>query len=204
MILPVGKVGEAVAAPVRPHSRSPGQPAPRCGVVVGREQVGAPQLLELQAVFQQAQEPIGGREVRGVIAADIPARGQRGQRSHRRSDPQRPVRPAVDQLQQLHRELHVAQPTMAQLEFPFHQLRRNVVGDPAAHRLDLGHEIFPIGSGPHHRCDVLEIPGTELCVTGDRTSFEQCLELPGLGPPAVVGQVPVQGADQRTGFAFGA
>src|SRR5690606_16164371 len=71
----------------------------------------------------------------------------------------------------------------------------------AAHVVD---EVLPLGGRPHQRCDDLRIAGAELFVSGDRSGFEQCLELPGAGPLLVVGLVPVEGAHQRTGLAFGA
>ncbi len=93
-------------------------PASACLVVVGFGQhVGALEPLQLQPVFEQAQEFIGGGEVGGVIAADVAAGAQGGQRVDGGGHVQRVVVAAVHQLQQLDREFDVAQTTGAELEF---------------------------------------------------------------------------------------
>src|SRR5438270_352209 len=91
---------------------------------------------------------------------------------------------------------------MPQLELPVDELGGNMVGDSAAHCLNLRYEVFPIRRGPHHRAYGLQITAAELDITSDRAGFEQRLELPSLRPPAVVGQVPFQRAHQRAGFAL--
>ena len=75
----------------------------------GRHQVGAAQAVQLDAVLERAQVPVGLGEGRGVVAADVPAGGERGQAVERARGPQRLVGPPVHELEQLHRELDVAQ-----------------------------------------------------------------------------------------------
>ena len=84
-----------------------GQPAQL--LVVGGQQVGAPQPQQLQPVLDGAQEPVGGDQRGGVLAPDVAAGRQRLQRRQRAADPQRGVDPAVHHLQQLDGELDVAQ-----------------------------------------------------------------------------------------------
>ena len=75
--------------------------------------MGTTQLLQLQPVLDGPQEAVRRGQLRCVVAADVAAVGERGQRDHRGGAAQRLVAAAVDELQQLHRELHVAQPAAA-------------------------------------------------------------------------------------------
>ena len=65
--------------------------------------------------------------------------------------PQPLVDPAVHQLQQLDGELHVPQPTLAQLDLAPGVAGRDVRDHPLAHRLGVGDEVLPLGRPPHHR-----------------------------------------------------
>ncbi len=67
-------------------------------------------------MLERTQEPVGRVQRRAVVAADVPAAGQLGQRAQRRRRPDRLVGAAVHHLQQLHGELHVAQPAGAELD----------------------------------------------------------------------------------------
>ena len=95
-------------------SHRPAQPA-EYGRVLGQG-VGAAQPVQLEQVLGAAQEPVGGAELVRVGPADVPPGGQRGQRGQRRRRSQRLVGAAVDELQQLDRELDVAQPARTELE----------------------------------------------------------------------------------------
>src|SRR5690606_33084924 len=114
------------------------------GLVLG-QQVGAAQAEELDAVFEPAQEPVGGVQRGGVGAPDIAALGERGQRGQGGAAAQRLVTAAVHQLEQLYGELDIPQPAGAELEFAVGLHRRDVLLDPAAHLLDIGDKVLPFG-----------------------------------------------------------
>ena len=75
--------------------------------------------------------------------------------------------------------------------------------DAAAHGLDVGDEVGAARGGPHHGRDGLGVGLAQLRVARHRPGLEQGLELPRLGPPLVVGDVPVEGAHQRALPALG-
>src|SRR5690606_41472127 len=84
--------------------------------LVGRHQVGAPQLVQLQPVLQEPEEPVGAVERRGMVAPDVAALAERGEGLQGGAGPQCLVGAAVDQLQELDAELDVAQSPGAELE----------------------------------------------------------------------------------------
>src|SRR5215204_2603895 len=61
----------------------------------------------------------------------------------------------VDELQNRHRELDVAQSALAQLEFPILISGRNVSNHALAHGLSVGDEVLPLRGAPDHRRDHL-------------------------------------------------
>jgi hypothetical protein len=61
--------------------------------------VGPLEPLQLQPVLQQPQELVRRRQVRGVVAPDVAARGQCAQRVDGGGDLQRRVVAAVHELQ---------------------------------------------------------------------------------------------------------
>ena len=187
---------------VRPHVRGPGQPAHRLVVVPRRQQVGALEPLKLQSVLEQAQEFVGGGQVRGVVAADVTAGSQRSQRVDRGCYVQRGVGAPVYQLQQLHGELHVAKSPGPQFQLAIADVHRNQRLHPPAHGLHLGDEVLPVAGGPDHRHQGVHVLLGQLGVADRRAGLEQRLELPGLGPFAVVGDMGFAGAHQRTRLAL--
>ena len=199
-----------LGAPLRHHrlggrgtvSQSPAQPAQ---VALGRRhQVGAPQPEQLDAVLQGAQQPVCRAERRRVLAPHVAAGGERGQPVERGAGAQGLVGPSVHELQQLHRELDVAQAPGAELELAVGLGRRDVLLDPAAHRLHVVDEVGPARRLPHHRLHRIAVGLPDSEVPRDRAGLEQGLELPGLRPPLVVGAVAGHGAHQRTVLALGA
>ena len=50
----------------------------------------------------------------------------------------------------------------------------------------------------------MQVAGTNVGIASKRPGFEEGLKFPVTGPPAVIGQVGVQGSDQGAIFAFGA
>ena len=75
--------------------------------MVGGELVGLQVSHHLEAVLQPAQEAVGVGQDVGVRAPDEPLLGQDGQRPQGVGLAEARVTAAVDQLEQLDRELHV-------------------------------------------------------------------------------------------------
>ena len=150
----------------------------------------------MQPVFQQPQEFVGRGEIRRVVATDVPAGPQGGQRVDRRSHMQRFVGATVDELQKLHRELDIAQSAAAELDFAIPDVGGHKLLDASPHRLDFRYEILTLAGIPDHRHQRVDVLLAQFGVTGGRPGFQQCLELPRLGPLLVVGDMRVQGADQ--------
>ncbi len=71
---------------------------------------------ELQAVLEQPQEPVVPRELRGLGAADVALVGECDERGKCRDLPHLVVVLPVHELQQLDRELDVAQSAGAELQ----------------------------------------------------------------------------------------
>ena len=142
-------------------------------LVVGGQQVGAPQPEQLEPVLDGTQEPVGGDQRGGVLAADVAAGRQRVQRGQRAADPQRGVDPAVHHLQQLDGELDVPQAAAAELELALGLRRRDVRLDPAAHRLHLGDEAGAVAGLPHQRPERLDVVAAEVGVPGDGRIFSR-------------------------------
>ena len=90
----------------------------------------------------------------------------------------------MHELQELDGELDVAQPAGAQLELALGLMRRDVVEDPASHRLHVLDEPVAVGRPPHERCDPLEVLAGQCEVAGDGPGLEQGLELPRLAQRA--------------------
>ncbi len=136
----------------QPHP--PQRPAdlPQHRRVLG-QQVRAPQLAQLQQVLDPAQEPVRRRHRRRVGAADVAAGGQRGQGRQRARLAQPLVGPAVHELQQLDRELDVAQAARSELQLPAGLVRGQALDHPAAHGLHVGDEVLALRGVPHHGRD---------------------------------------------------
>ena len=145
----------------------------------------------------------GRSQVGGVVAADVSTRRQCSQCIDGALDMQRTVGAPVHQLQELDGEFDVAQTSAAEFEFTLTQFGGNHFLDASTHGLDFGDEVLALGGDPHHRAHRLGVLATELHVAGHRTSLEQCLELPGLGPALVVRDVGFEGANQFSALAFG-
>ena len=194
---------ERVVGAVGPHVRGAGQPAQRL-LVVGRGQhVGALEPLQLKPVLEQPQELVRRGQVRRVVAPDIAAGAKGGKGFQRRGDVQRLVGAAVHQLQQLYRELHVAQPAGAQLDLAVPDVGGHQRLDAAPHGLHLGHEVLPLAGGPHHRHQRGHVLPAQFGIADGGPRLEQRLEFPGLGPALVVGDMRVQGAHQGALLALG-
>jgi len=130
--------------------------------------------------------------------------GQRLQRAQRGRATHPVVVLAVHELQQLHRELDVAQPAGAQLDLPGGLLRGDGLLDAPPHRLDVVDEPGARAGRPDQRCDQVDEGLAQRGVARYRACLEQRLELPAAGPPPVVALVAGEGAHQRPGPALGA
>ncbi len=114
------------------------------------------------------------------------------------------VAAAVDELEELDGELDVAQAAGAELEFAVDLRGGDVVDDAAAHLLDVGDEVLAFGRLPDQGRYGVDVVGAEGFVAGDGAGLQERLELPGLGPALVVGQVGGEGADEGAVAALGA
>src|SRR5512133_230524 len=77
-------------------------------MIIVRQQVGTPKVVELDAMFECAEEPVGQGEPFAVLAADVAVVDQGLQCWQGGSRPQWLIHSAVHQLQQLDRELDIA------------------------------------------------------------------------------------------------
>ncbi|MGX1407773.1 prevent-host-death family protein [Streptomyces ambofaciens] len=173
------------------------------GLVLGH-QVGAAQPVQLDAVLHGAQKPVRLVELGGVGAADVAARGEGRQRVQRGAAVQGGVRPPVHQLEELHGELDVPEAAGPELELPVDLGDGDVLHHPAAHLLHVRDEVLAVGGLPHQGLEGGDVLGAEPGVAGHRAGLEQRLELPGLGPALVVGDVAAEGAHQGAVAALGA
>ena len=122
--------------------------------------------------------------------------GQRGDLAHVG------VALSVHQLQQLDRELDIAQAAGAELELHVQLVGGDIVGDPLAHPLHRVDEVLPRRARPHLRRHRLHVLPTELEIPSERACLQQRLELPTLGPPLVVRDVRLEGAHERPVLAL--
>ncbi len=114
----VESLGGAGAGPVRvaEHQRDP-PPGPG----FGRHSVDLFLLDQLQPMLDRAQEAVRLGQGVGVVSLDVAGLGQERDGAQRRAVPDGRVEPAVDELQQLHGELDVADTARSTLELPPHQ-----------------------------------------------------------------------------------
>jgi hypothetical protein len=138
-----------------------------------------------------------------VLAPDEPVGRERRERRQRVRRADVLVGAPVHELQELHRELDVAQPALPQLDLPVGLRRRHVVLDAAAHGLRVLDEVRTGHRAPHEGRHGLPIRAAELGVARDRPGLEQGLELPRLGPPLVVREVARERAHERSLLALG-
>ena len=178
-----------------PQVQGPSEP-PQVGLG-GRHEVRAPQPVQLDAVLEGAQDLVGVGEHGGVRSPHVATGRQRGEGVERGARVQALVGAAVDQLEQLDGELHVAQTTGTELELAGGLGGGDVLLDATAHRLHVVDEVLPGGRLPDHRLHRGEVLRPQRGVAGQVTRLEQGLELPRLGPALVVGTVAGHGAHER-------
>ena len=168
-----------------------------------RKVVGAAQPEELAAMLQQPQGLVAAAQGSGIGAADVSARAESVEGLQGAAHAQTLVGTAMDELEELDGELDVPQSPGAQLDTPVHSTARHgLLLHPAPHGTGVLDEVLPSAGLPHIGCDALLVAGAELEVPGAGPGLEQGLELPGGGPSAVVGQVGIESAHERTVLAL--
>ena len=170
----------------------------RAGALVRRDGVGLLLVVELQSVLDGTEEPVRVVEPHRVGDFHVFRRRERVQRVERVGTPHRLVVTAVHELEQLHGELDVADPTAATLQLAVGEALP--LGDalrPFLHRPDLAQRVGAEDVGPDVRACERHEAIAEGGVTGDRACLQQRLELPRLGPALVVRRVAVDRACER-------
>lgn len=124
--------------------------AAQIGFVVGH-QMRTPQPEQLDVVLHGPQEAVRLVELRRVGPADVAAGRELPQGDEGAAAAQRGVVAAVHQLEELYGEFDVPQPAGAELQLTVDMPDGDVVDDPAAHLLHVGHEVLPVGGLPDHR-----------------------------------------------------
>ena len=192
-----------VVPPVGPQLRRPGEPAQRVRVVRGGQQVGAAQRCSCSRCSSSAGS---GRRRRGSPRRRARrTRGSRGLAARRASSGSASAasaRPCTSWSSWTANSTSRSPPRpslssrSAWSGRTFSSTRRRM----ACTSRD---EVGPARGAPHHRRDGLGVGLAQVGVARDRARLEQRLELPGLGPPLVVGHVSVERADQRALPALG-
>lgn len=148
-------------------------------------------------MFQEPQSAVVVREPLAVFTCDVAAVHQRAKRRQRAREPELLVILTVHQLQQLHAELDVSQPTRPELQLHVELVRVDVLGDPLAHALHRANEVFAAPRSPHHFSGLCNELCAEPQVARSCTRFEQGLKLPRLCPALVVGKHGAEGSHER-------
>ena len=154
-------------------------------------------VLDLQGVLDPAQEAVGVGQAVGVVRGYVPGRPHLCERRKGRGRAKLGVRPSVHELQHLHGELDVADAARCPLDL----LLGHAAADHIGLRPLLEHPERPqvVGGEPPAPEGVRRRgrPVTpDVGVPRDWHGLQQCLELPGLGPPVPVGDVAVDGPCQ--------
>ena len=174
------------------------------GAGVARELVRLQVANHLQAMLEASQEPVRvGQDVR-VGAPDEALIGQCLERAERVRLAEAFVAAAVDQLEELHGELDVADAAAAALQLDgLLPGRTHVLLDA---RLRRAHVLDGAGrqnGREHQRGDVLDERRADPRVTRDRARLQQRLPLPGRCVLLVVVGHPLQRPGQRARAALG-
>src|SRR3954454_6293351 len=103
--------------------------------VARRQEMGAAQLVQLKPMLDRAQKAVRRRELRSVVAPDVTTGSERLEGDQRRRAPQRLVTATVYELQELHRELDIAQTAGSELHLAVDLDGGQVVQHAASHRL---------------------------------------------------------------------
>ena len=135
----------SVGKPRRVHGPSQN---PQVAILIGNQVIAA-HARQLRAMLHGAQESVARGELVRVGSGDIAALAQRLDRLQGRAHPQERVGAPVNQLEELHGELDVAQAAAAELKLTRGVGAGNVVFDAPAHRARRLHEALARRGGPH-------------------------------------------------------
>ena len=126
-------------------------------------------VAELKPVLDVAEKDVGRRELFGVGVLDVPAADQLLERFQGRPRTNGRVLTSVNELQQLHRELDVADAAGAALDLAFGAAAATSFGlGPRLHLPDLAHDVGVEHFRPHEGLDELDELAPERRVAGDR------------------------------------
>ena len=190
----------SAAVAVAEHPREPGA-APR-----GRS--GACASAARPRAAAGARRCAGtGRRRRTAPASrriDVARADELAQRLQRVRGTDRRVVATVHELQQLDRELDVADPAAPRFSSRSSSPRpMRLAFGARLHRPHRPHRVRAEHVRPHERLDELGEARAQLGVAGDRPRLDERLELPGLRPPLVPGRVRLEAAGERPGPALG-
>ncbi len=172
---------------------------------VGREGVDLRLVDQLQAVLDGAEEAVGGVEGADLGGVDVAGLAELVEGLERVGGADPRVVAGVDQLEELHGELDVAQAAAALLDLALGQpLLRDLLLRPGLHHADLADGVGVEPLRPHVRLGRLDERPAELGVAGHRPGLDEGLELPVRRPLVPVGPVGVEAPRQGAGPALGA
>ncbi len=184
-----------------PEPEHPCQAVPR--FALGRDGVHLGLFDELEAVLDGPQEPVREGESRRVPGCHVPGVGQLGQCRQGRPQAKSGVAAAVDELQQLHGELHVPDPPAATLELTALEAP---AGDDrlraGLHRAQLCELVGAEAPGPKVLGRRLFEATAAVGLTRGVPRLQERLELPGAGPTLPVGDVGGDRAYEHPGAAL--
>ncbi len=164
---------------------------------VGGEGVGLLLVPQLQAVLDGAQEAVGVGERRSVADVDVAGVHELCEGLERGGRPDARVVAAVHELEELHRELDVADASATALELAFRQtLSTRLAFGTRLHHPDLAHGVGRQDVGPDERLGAGHELGAERVIPGHGSRLQQRLELPGLRRAFPVRGVAVDGAGE--------
>jgi len=175
--------------PVTEHARQTGE-----GVGVGGKSVHLLLVDQLQAVLHRPQEAVRGVEGLGVAGGDVAGVGQLGQGGECGTGADARVLASVHELEELDRELDVADAASAPLDLSLGEAPAGeLVLGPGLHGPHLPQLVGAEGARPQSFGGGGLEGGAEVGAPGRRSGLQQGLELPGLGPVLPVGPVGLQG-----------
>src|SRR5436190_4575804 len=156
-------------------------------------------VVKLQAVLDGPQEPVRVGELLRIVAVDVAGVGKLAECDERGRRAELRIGPAVDQLQQLDRELDVADATRTEFELTVGQSSAGHVRFGAdLHGPNLSDRLRRERAAPKPRRRRLVEGVAEYAVAPDTARFHERLELPRLRPAFPVGLIRRNGAHERT------
>ena len=160
---------------------------------------------DLQTVLERPKEPVGPAERGRIVASHVPLVGQDLEGAQRVRHAKALVPAAVDDLQELDRELHVSDPAATPLDLDACLARgAHVLLEADLDAADLVDRRLGKHLGEHERGDGLDERGPERGFARDGARLDQRLAFPGGGLRRVVAAHGLERPRQRTARAAGA